>query len=68
MTADAPKVVNLNKARKARARSQARATADANALRFGRTRSQREAEEQAATKAARTLDAHRRLPSDGEAE
>jgi phage protein D len=60
MTADAPKVVNLNKARKAHAKSQARATADANALRFGRTKSQREAENAAREKAARTLDAHRR--------
>ncbi len=60
MTADAPKVVNLNKARKARAKVQARATADANALRFGRTKSQREAEEATRDKAARTLDAHRR--------
>jgi phage protein D len=57
------KVVNLNKARKARAKSQARAEATTNATRFGRTRAQREAEEAAATKAARTLDAHRRDPA-----
>jgi hypothetical protein len=55
-----PKVVNLNKARKARAKVQARATADENVLRFGRTKSQREAQDAAREKAARTLDAHRR--------
>ncbi len=54
------RVVNLNKARKARAKTEARAKADENAARFGRTKSQRQAEEQAATKASRTLDAHRR--------
>jgi hypothetical protein len=58
------RVVNLNKARKARAKTQARAEADQNAARFGRTRAQREAEAQAAEKAARTLDAHRRDPGD----
>jgi hypothetical protein len=60
MTEDAAPVVNLNKARKARAKSQARATADRNAARFGRTRAQREAEETARDKAAHTLDQHRR--------
>jgi hypothetical protein len=64
MTDDASPVVNLNKARKARAKSQARATADANALRFGRTRAERDAEEAQARKAATTLDAHRRDPAD----
>jgi phage protein D len=63
-----PKVVNLNKARKARAKSQARAEADQNAACFGRSKAQRAAEKAAADKAARALDAHRRLPSDGEAE
>lgn len=57
-----PKVVNLNKARKARAKTEARAQADANAVRFGRTRSQRDAEKAATDKAARALDAHRRDP------
>jgi len=62
------RVVNLNKARKARAKSQARATADANSLRHGRTKAQVAAEKAAADKAARMLDAHRRAPSDGDAE
>ena len=38
MTAD---VVNLKKARKARARAERSATADANRARFGRTRAER---------------------------
>lgn len=36
-------VVNLNKARKARDKAEARRAADANRLAFGRTRSEREA-------------------------
>lgn len=52
--------VNLNKARKARARDQARAQADANAAKFGRTRAQKTAEADAAERAARILEAHRR--------
>ena len=35
-------VVNLNKARKARARSDAKATAEANRVKFGRTRAEKE--------------------------
>ena len=35
-------VVNLNKARKARARSDAKATAEANRAKFGRTRAEKE--------------------------
>lgn len=55
-----PKVVNLNKARKARAKTEARAQADANAVRFGRTMAQRKADEANREKAAHALDAHRR--------
>ncbi len=35
------KPVNLNQARKARARSEAKAKADENAIRFGRTKAER---------------------------
>jgi MoxR-like ATPase len=54
------KLVNLSRARKARAREEARRKADANAARHGRTRADREADRAKAEKAARHLDAHRR--------
>jgi phage protein D len=53
---DRSKVVNLNKARKARDRAEEKAQADANALRHGRTKAQRLLEATQADKARRTLD------------
>jgi hypothetical protein len=53
-------VVNLNKARKARAKVATKAAADANAVRFGRTKAEKAAEKAEATRKARGLDAHRR--------
>lgn len=53
-------VVNLRAVRKARERVKDRGQADANAAKFGRTKAQRAAEEEAAARAARELDAHRR--------
>jgi hypothetical protein len=61
---DGPKVVSLNKARKARAKADARTTANANAARFGRTRAQRALQDEQALQAARLLDAHKRDPQD----
>ena len=55
--------VNLNRARKARARDEARRRADANALRHGRTKAEREARAAEAERAARRHDGHRRDPS-----
>lgn len=55
--------VNLNRARKQRAREAARRKADANAARHGRTRAEREAEAARAAQDARRLDDHRREPS-----
>lgn len=55
MTTD-PKIVNLNKARKDRARSEDKARADANAAKHGRTKAQRLLEAARADKARRTLD------------
>ena len=52
--------VNLNRARKARARDAKCAYADENAIRFGRTKAQKEAERIAAEHAARHLDGHER--------
>ena len=54
--------VNLSRFRKERAREEARAKADANAARFGRTREERALEQARAEKAARELDGHRREP------
>jgi hypothetical protein len=55
-------IVNLNKARKAKARTGKKASADANAVRFGRTKAEKSLDKAAADKAARDLDAHRRDP------
>ena len=51
--------VNLNRARKARAREEARRKADANAVRHGRTRAERKATEAEAAREARRLEGHR---------
>ena len=48
--------VNLNKVRKAREKVAKRATADANAAKFGRTKHQRALEKARAAKARATLD------------
>lgn len=54
--------VNLNQVRKAKARAEKKARAEENAVRFGRTKAEKE---RAAAEAARTsarLDGHRREP------
>ncbi|WP_413877301.1 DUF4169 family protein [Albidovulum sp.] len=53
-------VVNLRAARKARERAEARAAADENAARFGRTKALKALEKTRAEKARAALDAHRR--------
>ncbi|MCX7288447.1 MAG: DUF4169 family protein [Rhodobacterales bacterium] len=53
-------VVNLRQARKEAARKAARALADANAAKFGRTAAARAVQDAQAEKAARDLDGHRR--------
>ncbi len=53
-------VVNLRAVRKARERAEARAAADENAARFGRTKALKALEKARAEKARATLDAHRR--------
>ena len=52
------KIVNLNKARKARDRVKKRAQADENAVKFGLTRSQKDLNKARAEKSARDLDGH----------
>ncbi len=57
---DAP--INLNRARKQRARDDAKALADENAVRFGRTRAQKKLEQAQSDKAAKNVDSHKREP------
>ena len=53
------KVINLNKARKARKRVDDRQKADENAVRFGQTKHERQLNEARSKKASRDLDDHR---------
>ena len=50
------KPINLNQVRKARARAEDKAKADANAVRFGRTKAERLAEATRAEQARKRLD------------
>ena len=52
--------INLNKARKARARKDARAQADANAVAFGRTKAEKVADKAEAARGAAKLDGAKR--------
>ncbi|MCR8826636.1 DUF4169 family protein [Pseudosulfitobacter koreensis] len=52
--------VNLNKARKAKARAEKSAQADANAVKFGRTKAEKESVRKEADRAMRALDNHKR--------
>lgn len=54
--------INLNKARKERARAAKRARADENAVRFGRTKAEKEAAKRDGSKAAKFIDGHKRDP------
>ena len=53
-------IVSLPRHRKGRAGAEAKATADANAAKFGRTKAERAQAEREAALAAARLDAHRR--------
>lgn len=55
-------IVNLNKARKAKARADKSVRAAENTVRFGRTKAQKVTETKAADKTVRTLDQHKREP------
>ena len=57
------KPINLNRARKARARAADTAQAAQNRLRFGRTKAERDRAIKGAEAAARELDGHRREPT-----
>ncbi len=52
-------LINLNKARKSRAKEQAKKRADENAVRFGRTKEQRRADAQAKKQREKILDSHK---------
>jgi hypothetical protein len=54
------KPVNLNKVRKARARAEDKARADANATRFGRTKSEKALDKAEQARADRDLDGKKR--------
>lgn len=52
--------VNLNRARKERARAESRARSDGNAAKYGRTKAQKAKEDAEVEKMRRALDQHRR--------
>lgn len=54
------KIVSLSKVRKGKARDEKRAQADANSVRFGRTKAQRELDAARAEKSTRDHDGHTR--------
>ncbi len=53
-------IINLRAARKAKDRTGARAKGDENAVKFGRTKAEKELEKAQAEKAKRDLDGHAR--------
>lgn len=52
--------VNLNRFRKEKARAAKKARADENAVKFGRSKSEKQADSTAQAKATRQLDGHKR--------
>ena len=54
------KPVNLNKVRKARARAEKRALANQNAVKFGRSKSQKAADDLETLRASKLLDGQKR--------
>jgi len=59
-------IVNLNKARKKKARADKAARADENRARFGRTKGERQRQDALKERADRHLDGHRRTEDDPE--
>ena len=55
-------VINLNKARKAKARDRKRAKADENAVKFGRSKAQKTSEQATAERLKRHLDGVKKDP------
>ncbi|MEM7521699.1 MAG: DUF4169 family protein [Pseudomonadota bacterium] len=52
--------INLNKARKARRKADQKRAAEENTVKFGRTKTEKDAARRADTKALRALDGHKR--------
>jgi hypothetical protein len=52
-------LINLNKARKAKARNVARATSEANRVKFGRTRAEKDRDKLEKAHSERELDGHK---------
>lgn len=63
MPADRP--INLNQQRKIRARAAARAKADTNAVRFGRSKADRDSDAATEDRKGKHLDGHRISDDDG---
>ncbi len=58
------KPVNLNQFRKTKARAEKKARADANAVKFGRSKAEKDAVRKEQTTLAIYIDAHKRAPED----
>ncbi|OWU83637.1 amidase [Oceanicola sp. 22II-s10i] len=56
----ADKPISLNQVRKAKARADRKTQADANAVKFGRTKAEKAADRLSTDKARRDLDGHKR--------
>ncbi|MCD1624703.1 DUF4169 family protein [Seohaeicola saemankumensis] len=54
--------VSLNRVRKDKARAEAKARADENAVKFGRSKADKDLEKAKAAQMQRVLDAHRKAP------
>jgi hypothetical protein len=54
--------INLNRARKSRAKTAKRLQADENAVKFGRSKAKKDADAAAAHKARKQLDGHKQEP------
>ena len=54
--------VNLNRVRKDKARAEAKARADENPVKFGRSKADKDLEKAKAAQMQRVLDAHRKAP------
>jgi hypothetical protein len=63
---DMAEIVNLRRARKAKARRAAETGAQANRLAFGQTKSERQATQSEHDRALRHIEGHRRLPQSQE--
>ncbi|HAV48948.1 MULTISPECIES: DUF4169 family protein [Brevundimonas] len=57
-------IINLNRARKARAKAESKAAAEASRARHGRTRADRTGQDAARNRADRHLDGHKREDDD----